>query len=181
MPCIGNQKLLPATAQLWEDQKKRRTRFASTAPARVRLPELTGICPLSIPAPVAKLRNNSQSRNKSMLRTAVCSRWYRCAHRDSGPYALYLSMTPHVGARHCLADIPRRLCSARVPRRLCPVICSVLSTRPGNTPQSYLDVARKLGNLLADGGHLTVNGAGRVRVYRRLCEHSFFEIVVPLL
>ncbi|CAM9166494.1 unnamed protein product [Ectocarpus sp. 12 AP-2014] len=30
-----------------------------------------------------------------------------------------------------------------------------------NTPQPYLDVARKLGNLLADGGHTCVNGAGR--------------------
>lgn len=36
---------------------------------------------------------------------------------------------------------------------------------PVNTPQPYLDVARKLGNLLADGGHMTVNGAGRVRVF----------------
>lgn len=33
-----------------------------------------------------------------------------------------------------------------------------------NTPKPYLDVARKLGNILADGGHMTVNGAGRVSV-----------------
>eukprot|EP00903_Cladosiphon_okamuranus_P020238 g18574.t1 len=30
-----------------------------------------------------------------------------------------------------------------------------------HTPRPYLEVARKLGNLLADGGHMTVNGAGR--------------------
>ncbi|CAM9288856.1 unnamed protein product [Scytosiphon promiscuus] len=37
----------------------------------------------------------------------------------------------------------------------------VYGSSSGNTPQAYLDVARKLGNLLADGGHTCVNGAGR--------------------
>lgn len=33
-----------------------------------------------------------------------------------------------------------------------------------NTPKPYLSVSRKLGNILADGGHMTVNGAGKVCV-----------------
>ncbi|CAN0060813.1 unnamed protein product [Pylaiella littoralis] len=37
----------------------------------------------------------------------------------------------------------------------------VYGSSSGNTPKPYLEAARKLGNLLADGGHLTVNGAGR--------------------
>lgn len=41
--------------------------------------------------------------------------------------------------------------------------------QPVNTPQPYLDVARKLGNLLADGGHTCVNGAGRVRFICVVC------------
>lgn len=37
-----------------------------------------------------------------------------------------------------------------------------------NTPEQYLKISRKLGNVLADGGHMTVNGAGRVRYFRIL-------------
>lgn len=61
-----------------------------------------------------------------------------------------------------MADVRLRFASRSV-RIL--VVAYRSTPTPVNTPRSYLDVARKLGNLLADGGHMTVNGAGRVRVF----------------
>jgi hypothetical protein len=40
-------------------------------------------------------------------------------------------------------------------------IC-VYGSSSTHTPAKYLDEARKLGQLLADGGHLCINGAGKV-------------------
>lgn len=42
---------------------------------------------------------------------------------------------------------------------LTPIARSFTTAR---TPSEYKTVSRKLGNLLADGGHMTVNGAGKV-------------------
>lgn len=45
------------------------------------------------------------------------------------------------------------------------LLLSVALSVAANTPKPYLEVSRKLGNVLADGGHMTVNGAGKVCIY----------------
>jgi hypothetical protein len=45
-----------------------------------------------------------------------------------------------------------------------PLTVCVYGSSSKRTPQKYLEQAHKLGVLLAEGGHLCINGAGKVRV-----------------